>query len=267
MFVGLTTLPSRIGKLRPTVESLLGQTLRPDRVLVCVPRRSIREDREYAIPGWLASPPAGVQLVRCEQDFGPATKLLGCLPHVPGPACLIVVDDDMVYKPFLVERLYRAQLARRDASFSFFVERIGPLRWGQGADGFSFWTPNLAGIEAFATVALQSRHLFVADDLWISLFLQHKRISIASLQPTLGAGQLVWERTHAENQLSDLQGDLARSNTFRQGMRFLLGAGALGPRVRLLYALSAVERAARLARRVLPSTRQGPVPPVSGARR
>ena len=62
VFVGLTTLPSRIGKLRPTVESLLGQTLRPDRVLVCVPRRSIREDREYVIPGWLASPPAGVQL-------------------------------------------------------------------------------------------------------------------------------------------------------------------------------------------------------------
>ena len=120
--------------------------------------------------------------MRCEQDFGPATKLLGCLPHVPGPACLIVVDDDMVYKPFLVERLYRAQLARRDASFSFFVERIGPLRCGQGADGFSFWTPNLVGIEAFATVALQSRHLFVADDLWISLFLQNKRISIASLR-------------------------------------------------------------------------------------
>ena len=72
------------------------------------------------------------------------------------------------------------------------------MRCGQGADGFSFWTPNLVGIEAFATVALQSRHLFVADDLWISLFLQNKRISIASLQDTLGGGQLVWERTHAE---------------------------------------------------------------------
>ena len=249
MFVGVTTLPSRIGKLEPTVESLLGQTLRPDRIFVSVPRRSRREGGEYTLPGWLQRPPAGVQLVRCEQDYGPATKLLGCLPHLPPEACLIVVDDDMVYKPFLVERLYRAQLARPDASFSFFVERIGRLRCGQGADGFSFWTPNLAGIAEFAAVALRSRHLFVADDLWISLFLQNRRVCIDSLGHTLADGELVWERTHAENQLSDLGGDLARSNTFREGMRFLLGTDLVGPRLRLMYWLGAVERAAHLAGR------------------
>ncbi len=82
MFVGVTTLPSRIGRLRPTVDSLLGQTVPPDRIFVCVPERSVREESAYELPGWLKEPPSGVQLVRCDDD-GPATKLLGCLPHIP----------------------------------------------------------------------------------------------------------------------------------------------------------------------------------------
>jgi hypothetical protein len=50
--------------------------------------------------------------------------------------------------------------------------RPAPLR--QSADGFSFWTPNLARVEAFAARMLRSPHLFVPDDLWISLYLQNE---------------------------------------------------------------------------------------------
>jgi hypothetical protein len=251
VFVGLTTLPSRIGKLEPTIRSLLAQTLPPDRIFVCLPLTSIRERCGYSLPPWLSWLPPRVQLVRCTQDYGPGTKLLGCLPQVPTDACLIVVDDDMVYKPFLVERLYRAQVDRRDTSFSFFVERIGRLRCGQGADGFSFWTPNLAGIEAFAAVALESRHLFVADDLWISMFLQNTGVRIASLQHTLAANELVWERSHADGQLSDAIGDLGRRNVFREGTRYLVSTGLVGTRLRLLVWATMIERGtARLARGV-----------------
>jgi hypothetical protein len=251
VFVGVTTLPSRIGRLRPTIDSLLAQTLPPDRIFVSVPPRSVRESREYALPAWLASPPPGVELVRCPTDHGPGTKLLGCLPHVGSDACLIVVDDDMVYKPFLVERLYRAQVARPDASFSFHVYRVGRLRMGQGADGFSFWTPNLAGVEAFARVALRSRHLFVADDLWISLFLQNKGVAIESLGHTLRDGEPVWEPAHAESQLSRLTGDLGRSNVMREGIRFLFDTELPGWRLRALRWLGRVEgKLGSLARRL-----------------
>ena len=245
VFVGVTTLPSRIGKLEPTLASLRAQTLPPDRIFVCIPHRSVREQCEYEIPSWLAPPPAGVQLVRTERDYGPATKLLGCLPHIHDDACLITVDDDMAYKPFLVERLYQAQMERTDASFSFFVERIGRLRCGQAADGFSHWTPNLAGIEEFAETALRSRHLFVADDWWISLFLQDRGVAVEGLQDTLARGELVCEPTHAENQLRDLGGDLRRPNTFRQGRRFMLRTNLVGRRLRLACRVSVLEHAAR----------------------
>jgi hypothetical protein len=251
VFVGVTTLPSRIGRLRPTVDSLLTQTLPPDRIFVSVPPRSVREGREYVVPDWLLAPPPGVELVRCPTDFGPATKLLGCLPHIGTDACLIVVDDDMAYKPELVERLYRAQVLRPDAAFSFFVFQVGRLRFGQGADGFSFWTPNLAGIEAFAEVALQSRHLFAGDDVWISLFLQNKGVSIESLQHTLPLGELVRDPTHAENQLSHLDGDLRPSNVIREGTRYFFSTDLPRPRLRLLHWLGRAEgKLGSLGRRV-----------------
>lgn len=264
VLVGVTTLPSRIDRLRPTVDSLRAQTRPPDRILVCVPARSVREGRVYTLPGWLAAPPPGVELVRCETDSGPGTKLLGCLPHVGADACLIVVDDDMVYEPFLIERLADAQLRRRDASFSFHVFRFGRFRCGQGADGFSFWTPNLAGIQAFAAGALASRHLFVVDDYWISVFLQTRGIPVISLEPTLYPRGPVWTRTHADHQLSRLEGDLRRGQALREGTRFLIGRRLLSPRWRLACALTYAESVLRAAGRRLASGR-GTAPP--GGRR
>jgi hypothetical protein len=256
VFVGLTTLPSRIGRLKPTIDSLLRQTLPPDRIFLSIPGQSVREGRPYDLPDWLRSPPPGVELVRCATDSGPATKLLGCLPRVGTPSCLIVVDDDMAYRPFVVERLYRAQISRPDAAFSFFVFQVGRLRFGQGADGFSFWTPNLAGIERCAEVALRSPHLFVEDDVWISLFLQNRGVSIESLQHALPRGEHAREPTHAENQLSHLQGDLRRSNAIREGTRFFFNTDLPGRRLRMLHWLGRAEgKIASLGRRVLRAAR------------
>ena len=232
MFVGLTTLPSRIAKLAPTVESLLAQTLPPEAIFISLPRRSARERRSYDIPEWLQAPPEPVRVLRPERDYGPGTKLLGCLSSVGRDACLIVVDDDMRYKPFLVERLYESQVQQRDASFSFFIHRIGCLDVGQGADGFSFWTSNLMGIDHFAAAALQSPHLFVVDDLWISIFLQDRGIELRSLEDTLHNGELAYTPTHRDDQLLDLPGDLARPAATREGLRSLLSGELISARVR-----------------------------------
>ena len=102
-------------------------------------------------------------------------------------------------------------------------------------------------------MALGSPHLFVADDLWISLFLQNEGIAIEGVE---ASGELAWEPAHAENQLRDLDGDLRRSNTFREGRRFLLRTDVVGPRLRLTWRLSVLEHAARrTARRATNLTR------------
>src|SRR5262245_6484654 len=111
VLVSLTSLPSRLPHIEPTLESLLAQTLPPDRILVALPLYSRREGCRYSIPGFLRKleRTRTVEVVRCLTDYGPGTKLLGALRRVPRDSCLIVVDDDVAYEPFLVEELHRAQ--------------------------------------------------------------------------------------------------------------------------------------------------------------
>ena len=229
IYVGLTTLPSRFGRIRDTIESLLSQTVVPDKIFLSIPDRSIREGCGYVMPDWLTGELSQrVEVVRCPEDYGPGTKLLGCLPRITRPACLIIVDDDLKYAPFLVERLNLAQMSRRDSSFSFFVYRHGPFPIGQGADGFSFYTPNLAGIEEFARIALRNPAVFVTDDLWISAFLKNKGIRIRSLRPLLAPGEVVYEQTSDRpNQLRHLSGELQRDTAMSAGSRHLVQSGLL----------------------------------------
>lgn len=237
LYVGLTTLPSRIGRIRDTIESLLSQSLIPDRIFVSIPERSVREGCGYDLPKWLTSKLSPrIEVVPCSHDYGPGTKVLGCLPRITEPGCLVVVDDDLRYGPTVVERLYKAQMSDRNSSFSFFVYTLGPFPVGQGADGFSFYTPNLAGIEEFASVALRNPALFVTDDLWISVFLRNKRIRVRSLRFLLGPGEAVYEQTYDRpNQLRHLAGELQRHAAMSAGTRYLVSSGILRPRLRFEY--------------------------------
>lgn len=239
VYVGLTTLPSRIGRCRDTLESLLSQTIVPDRIFVSIPDRSMREGCGYDVPEWMTrdlSP--RVEVVRCSQDYGPGTKVLGCLPRISRSGCLIVVDDDLKYSPTVVERLFEAQMRDHRSSFSFFVYRLGPFPIGQGADGFSFYTPNLAGIEEFARAALRNPALFVTDDLWISLFLRNKGIRVRSLRFLLGPDESVYAQTYDRpNQLRHLSGELQRHAAMSAGMRYLVRSGLLRSRLRVEYRL------------------------------
>lgn len=239
LYVGLTTLPSRIGRIRDTIESLLSQTLVPDKIFISIPDRSLRENRGYELPEWLQNPLSPrVEVVHCSEDYGPGTKVLGCLPRISEPACLIVVDDDLKYSPFVIEKLYQAQQSDHGSSFSFFVYKLGPFPIGQGADGFSFYTPNLAGIADFARVALRNRALFVTDDLWTSLFLRNRGIRVRSLRFLLLPGEAVYEQTHDRpNQLRHLTGDLERQAAMSAGIRYLVSSGLLHARLRFVYRL------------------------------
>ena len=121
LVVSLTTIPGRIDRLAPTLKSLLRQTRRPDEIRINVPEFSRREQRAYTIPGWLAdlggiggAISGVIRLVRCE-DYGPATKLIPSLLDLGPAQRILVVDDDRIYGPRLVEDLDVLARARPDA--------------------------------------------------------------------------------------------------------------------------------------------------------
>lgn len=109
LVVTLTSIPSRIGLLDLTLKSLMRQTARPREIRLCLPSWSVREQRRYALPRWL-SRLESVTVMRVD-DQGPATKLLSTLDDVDADQAVVVVDDDRVYHPRLLETY--AHLAAR----------------------------------------------------------------------------------------------------------------------------------------------------------
>ena len=72
--ISLTTTPSRISMLEPTLKSLLDQSSPPARIILNVPFYSQREGVEYRLPEAFKSLKA-LDIRRCD-DLGPGTKLI-----------------------------------------------------------------------------------------------------------------------------------------------------------------------------------------------
>jgi len=127
--VSLSTLPSRIGLIRPVLNSLLDQEEPADEIVLVLPQASAREGgAPYEIAPDLARC-AAVTILRCERDWGPATKLIPVLERECDPATLVVaVDDDNVYPPALVANLLRWSARLPDAALGHRGWSLTPSR-------------------------------------------------------------------------------------------------------------------------------------------
>jgi hypothetical protein len=167
----LTTSPTRIKELEPTIKSLLSQTLPAAYIRVNVPLKFGRTGEEYEIPEWLSAMP-GVRIVRCATDYGPGTKLV---PTVLEPCedarpddWIVTVDDDIRYQSFLLEEMAKV-IATHGRKFTYGVSgcRITDYELdGKRALSLSAFYDNIAGndviLEAYCAIAYP-RELFGAD--------------------------------------------------------------------------------------------------------
>ncbi|HEV2695716.1 MAG TPA: hypothetical protein VG347_22705 [Verrucomicrobiae bacterium] len=228
VIISITTLPSRIGRLRPCLDSLLAGDVVPDKILLPLPALSQREQCAYEIPAFLKDNyGARVEVVAAEQDYGPGTKVLGALSRIQDPCYLIAADDDVRYRPHFLSSLLAAQRADRAASFSHHTYRTGGLTIGQGCDGFSFYSPNLRGLGDFYQKHVRGTDLFYHDDLWLSFFLFARGIAVRRMTGVKSDG-LIYESVHDVNSLHALSGKLTRKQLNRHGLRRLLRASGLG---------------------------------------
>ena len=93
IYVSVSTIPQRIKTIHKSIESLLNQTLKPDKIFINIPnefRRFKEKINDNDIPKF----PSGVEVTRCE-DSGPGTKLLGSLKKIDNdyPNEIILVLD------------------------------------------------------------------------------------------------------------------------------------------------------------------------------
>jgi hypothetical protein len=107
VIVTLTTTPKRINRIWPTLNSILLQSERPEKIYLWIPRlyKRFPQHAEIQLPDFIKhNPSVHVQFI--DTDYGPATKLLPCLQLSLDPNTkIIVIDDDRLYPPHFIKDL------------------------------------------------------------------------------------------------------------------------------------------------------------------
>jgi hypothetical protein len=101
--ISLTTLAERINRITPTLYSLLDQSVLPKKIMVWIPKYSIREQKEVSIDDLPDIPMVEYRMV--DRDLGPITKLIPSLiEYDQNPnQRIICLDDDIIYSRHLIE--------------------------------------------------------------------------------------------------------------------------------------------------------------------
>ena len=186
IYISISTIPPRLKNLNESIQSLLNQTKKPDKIFVNIPykyKRFSETIEDNQIPKFDSSI---VEVTRCE-DCGPGTKLLGSLNKFEKNSLVILADDDHFYEDYMIEKLFYFYSKAPNNAYSFFVYPLENFPVAQGADGFAINTNHLIGIKNFyEQIVKDYKELFLNDDLWISYFLYFfKKNKILSLQEYL----------------------------------------------------------------------------------
>ena len=189
IYISLTVVPPRIQNLNKTINSLLNQSQKADKIFINIPLKYERFTeiiKDNQIPQFDNNL---VEITRCE-DCGPGTKLLGSLNKLEKDSLIILADDDHSYEDYMIEKFYHFYSLAPNNAYSFYVHPLGNFGIGQGADGFAINTNHLNGIKNFYDKVVKDyKELFLYDDLWISYFLYYyKKNKILSLQKHLKKG-------------------------------------------------------------------------------
>ena len=170
--VSLTTLPSRINNIKKTLDSITNQTIKPNKIFLNLPYKYKRfpnyEFNDDQIKG-LSN--YNLEISRCE-DFGPATKLMGSINKIKNKyECIILIDDDHIYHNKMFE-IFIENFNKEKINYSFYLNKIFNIRYGQCSDGFLINVKLLDDVENFYNNYVKNnKNMFLDDDLWFAIYL------------------------------------------------------------------------------------------------
>ena len=181
--VSLTSLPSRIHYIDQTLDSINSQTLKPNKIFLNLPYKLKRFSQEAFDQEKIKKLNRdNLEIVRCD-DFGPGTKLMGPFQKIRKDyECIILIDDYHIYHKKTFEILIE-NFKKEKINYSYYVNKIFNINYGQGADGFLINTKYLDDIEKFYNkYVVNNNNLFLDDDLWIAIYLYcEKKTKIKNL--------------------------------------------------------------------------------------
>ncbi len=108
IIISLTSIKPRLDNIAYTIESLMQQTLKADRIILCLGKEQLTHEE---IPFSLKLlEKRGLEIRFYEEDLGPYTKFFYTLKENPD-SLILTVDDDILYPSYMIEKLYKAYLA------------------------------------------------------------------------------------------------------------------------------------------------------------
>ena len=191
LIVSLTTIPNKFPHIYPTIDSLLSQTVPPQKIIVHFARTySLRFGGDPIPPEQLAQfceryqshPTVDIVLHQVDQDQGPGTKLLGLFQDqmvdfaddptmTPSPTYIVLVDDDHIYHPTFLEGFTQSICDHQVLVASYYCYPLDDVTVGQGADGFLFYLPLVRHfITHYWSHIHTEDYVKYHDDVYISYF-------------------------------------------------------------------------------------------------
>ena len=172
--VSLTTIPSRIGEIKPTIDSLKAQFLKPQKIIINIPKRYERFGTGITkIPEFLENDPM-VQINIIEEDYGPATKMLGMLNlDMPPNMIVLICDDDVAYKKLWSLRLLFSIVLCGKCIYSL------NGKWEKkptifGNNGWGFYRKNINKDDILQSYYKNKQHCNMVDDEFFTNYFNKK---------------------------------------------------------------------------------------------
>lgn len=115
IIASLTTIPSRINFILPTIESIFSQTIPIDSIEINIPYIFKRTGEAYELPEWLIALEQNSKDTKCKvkifrtEDYGAITKVAPTLIRHKNSVDTYIwsVDDDFAYPENMLAVLYR----------------------------------------------------------------------------------------------------------------------------------------------------------------
>lgn len=190
----MTTIPSKFDEIHMSIDSLLNQTLPPEKIILHIANKYSLRFNEQEIPhekieafrAKYEGKNVYVNLV--EKDYGPGTKLLG-LFHLNDPALqlnyedpenfVVLVDDDLMYQPYMLEDFNNyVNRHHKCCVGSYYCCSLNHFIVGQGADGFFIRQHLLTYFMDYYRIIEDCDFVHYHDDVFISYYFYLRNVNI-----------------------------------------------------------------------------------------
>jgi hypothetical protein len=215
IIINFTTIPPRIFLLESTINSLLDQTIKPDKIFINIPYKYNRfKNDKFIKPDFLNKKKYDiVEIFYLKFDYGPATKFIGGLFNnkINDDDLIVITDDDVIKKCNWLSKLLQNHYDNR---VTCFVERnLGKsIVWGYLGYIFKKKLINVKDLLYFFSNV--KNECFYVDDHWLTGYCHYRKIKIynipISIYSDINDSPLL---NNNLNSLVDLKGKNNRYNT------------------------------------------------------